>query len=72
MTVTEQERERDVGLREQYDQHIDRVNRATDSEISEAMGEILRKQRQVNVLRPPRTPASSPWVPASFRSIRFR
>ena len=35
-----------------YRHHIDSVNRSTDREISEAMDELLRKQSQVNVLRP--------------------
>lgn len=35
-----------------YRQHVDKVNRSTDREINEAMDELLRKQSQVNVLRP--------------------
>ena len=41
-------------FRLQDQQHVDRVNLATDEEINAAMAEILRKQREVNVLRPAR------------------
>lgn len=38
--------------RKQYQDFIDSLNRSTDHEIDEAMVEILRKQREVRVLRP--------------------
>jgi hypothetical protein len=38
----------------QYRGHVDRINRATDDEIAAAMAAILRRQRDVNVLRPGR------------------
>jgi len=44
-------------FRLQYQQHVDRVNRATDEEINAAMAEIHRKQRKLNVLRPARRAA---------------
>lgn len=41
-----------VHLRRIYQENLDRINRATDAEIDEAMASILRDQRKRNVLRP--------------------
>jgi fructose-1,6-bisphosphatase/sedoheptulose 1,7-bisphosphatase-like protein len=41
-----------IHLRRSYQENLDRINRATDAEIDEAMASILRDQRKRNVLRP--------------------
>jgi hypothetical protein len=39
---------------QKYRDHLNRINRATDSEIDAAMADILRRQRDVKTLRPGR------------------
>jgi hypothetical protein len=38
--------------REDYQRHLEAINRATDKEVDEAMADILRAQRARNYLRP--------------------
>jgi hypothetical protein len=38
----------------QYQDHVERINRATDADLNEAMAEIHRQQRDVKVLQPAR------------------
>lgn len=39
-------------FQKQFRGRIDGINQATDKQIDEAMAEILRRQREVKVLRP--------------------